>query len=114
MISGESDGCLDVLRRSGVDADYWHVPLLTRNPEGGVEVTALYRPVGKGVSLVISEFCGAGLIRTPGAVVPVSDDISTVSYSRVVTWGGRWDGVDQWLRDFRRESLELRVGWPTS
>jgi len=62
VISGESDGFLDVLRRSGVDADYWHVPLSARNPERGVEVTALDRPVGKGVLLVISEFGGARLI----------------------------------------------------
>jgi len=113
VISGESDGFLDVLRRSGVDADYWHVPLSARNSEGGIEVTALDRPVGKGVSLVISEFGGARLIGTLGTVVLVSDDIGTASCSRVVARGGRWDGVDQWLRDFRRESLELGIGRPT-
>ena len=114
VISGESDGFLDVLRRSGVDADYWHVPLLTRNPERGVEVAALYRPVGKGVCLVVVEFGGARLVRAPDTVVPVREDVSTFSCSRVVARGGRWDGVDQWLRYFRRESLELGVGWPTS
>ena len=114
VISGESDGFLDVLRRSGVDADHWHVPLSARNPERGIEVTALDRPVGKGVSLVISEFGSTRLIRTPDTVLPVSEDIGTVSCGRVVARGGRWDGVDQWLRDFRRESLELGVGRPTS
>ena len=114
MLPGESDSFLDILRRSGIDADYWHVPLSTWNPERGVEVTALYRPVLKGVRFVVGEFGGARLIRTPDTVVPVSDDIGTVSCSRVVTRGGRWDGVDQWLRDFRCESLKLGIGRPTS
>ena len=114
MLPGESDSFLDVLRRSRIDADHWHVPLLTRNPERGVEVTALDRPVGKCVRLVIGKFSGARLIRAPGTVVPVSDDIGTVPCSRVVARGGRWDGVDQRLRDFRCKGLELGVGWPTS
>ena len=114
VISGESDGSLDVFRRSGVDADYWHAPLLTRNPERGVEVAALYRPVGKGVCLVVGEFCSTRFIGTPDTVLPVSEDIGTVSCSRVVARGGRWDGMDQRLRYFRRESLELGVGRPTS
>ena len=62
VLPGESDSFLDVLRRSGVDSDYWHVPLLTRNPERDVEVAALYRPVLKGVRLVVEEFGGARLI----------------------------------------------------
>ena len=45
--------------------------------------------------------------------MPVREDVGTVSCSRVVARGGRWDGVDQWLRDFRRESLELGIGRPT-
>ena len=114
MLPGESDSFLDIPRRSGVDADYWHASLLTWNAERGVEVAALNRPVGKCVRLVVRVFCGARLIRAPGTVVPVSDDIGTVSCSRVVARGGRWDGVDQWLRDFGCEGLELGVGWPTS
>ena len=114
VVPGESDSFLDVFRSSGIDTDYWHVPLLTRNPESGVEVTALDCPVGKGVRLVVGVFGSTRLIRTPDAVVPASENISTVSRSRVVARGGRWDGVDQWLGDFRREGLELGVGWPTS
>jgi len=100
VVPSESDSFLDVLQRSGIDTNYWHVPLSTRNPERGVEVAALDRPVGKCVRLVVGEFGSAGLIRAPDTVVPVSEDIGTVSYSRVVARGGRWDGVDQWLGDF--------------
>ena len=100
VLPGESDSFLDVLRGSGIDPDYWHVPLLTRNPEGGVEVTALDRPVGKGVSLVVGEFCSTRLIGAPDTVGPPGEDVSTFSCGRVVTRSGRRDGVDQWLRDF--------------
>ena len=100
VLPGESDSFLDVLRRSGIDTDYWHVPLLTRNPQRGVEVAALDRPVGKCVRLVVGEFGSARLIRAPGTVVPVSGEIGTVSRSRTVARGGRWDGADQRLRDF--------------
>ena len=100
VLPGESDSFLDVLRGSGIDSDYWHAPLLTRNPEGGVEVTALDRPVGKGVCLVVGEFCSTRLIRAPDTFGPPSKDIITVSCSRVVARSGRWDGVDQRLRDF--------------
>ena len=44
---------MDVIRCSGVDTDCWHVPLLTRKAEGGVETTGLDRPVGKGVRLIV-------------------------------------------------------------
>ena len=114
VVPGKSDRFLDVLRRSGIDADYRHVSLLTRNAERGVEVTALDRPVGKCVGLVVGVFGGTRLIRTPDTVVPASDDISTVSCGGVVARGGRWDGADQRLRDFRCEGLELGIGWPTS
>ena len=114
MLPGESDSFLDILRRSGIDSDYWHVPLLTRNPERGVEVTALDCPVGKGVSLVVGEFCSTRLIRAPDTIVPVSDGIGTVSCGRVVARSGRWDGADQWLRDSGCEGLELGVRWPAS
>ena len=113
MVPGEFDSFLDVLRRSGVDADHRHVPLLTRDAERGVEVAALDRPVGKGVGLVVGVFSSTGLVRTPETVEPASDDISTISCSRVVARGGRWDGVDQWLRDFGCEGLELGIGRPT-
>jgi len=111
---GEPDSFLDVLWRSGIDADYWHTPLATRNPERGVEVAALDRPVGEGVCLVVAILSSARLIRAPDTGVPASEDISTVSCSRVVARGGRRDGGDQWLRDFGCEGLELGVGWPTS
>ena len=114
MVPSKLDGFLDVLRRCDIDADDWHVPLLTRNAEGGVEVAALDRPVGKGVRLVVGVFGSTRLIRTPETVVPASDDISTVSCSRVVARGCRWDGVDQWLRDFGCKDLELGTGRPTS
>jgi len=114
VLPGESDSFLDVLRRSGIDTDYWHAPLLTRNPECGVEVTALDRPVWKCVRLVVGVFGSARLIRAPDTVVPVSGDIGTVSCSRVVARSGRWDGVDQWLGDFGCEGLELGIGRPTS
>ena len=113
VLSGEFDSFLDVLCSSRVDSDHWHAPLLTRNPERGVEVAALDRPVGECVRLVVGKFGGARLIRTPGTVGPASDDVSAVSCGRVIARGGRWDGVDQWLRNFGCEDLELGVGWPT-
>ena len=94
------DGFLDVSWRSCIDTDYRHAPLLTRNPEGSVEVTALDGPIGKGVRFPVGEFGGARLIRSPDAVVPTSEDIGAVSCGRVVARGGWWDGMDQWLRDF--------------
>ena len=114
MVPGKSYSFLDILRRSGIDTDYWHVPLLTRNAKCGVKITALNRPVGKGVCLVVGEFGSTRLIRAPDTVVPVSEDIGTISCGRVVVRGGGWDGADQWLRDFGCEGLELGVGWPTS
>jgi len=114
VVCGEPNSFLYVLRRPGVDTDYWHTPLLTWNTERGVEVAALDRPVGKGVRLVVAMFDSARLIRTPGTVVPASEDISTVSCGRVVARCGRWDGVDQWLRDFQCEGLELGIRRPTS
>ena len=113
MAPGEPDSFLDVFRRSGVDADYWHVPLLTWSAERGVEVATLDRSVGKCVCLIIDVFGSARLIRTPDTAVPVGDDISTVPRSRVVARSGRWDGADQWLGDFGCEGLELGVRWPT-
>ena len=100
VLPGESDSFLDVFRGSGIDSDYWHAPLSTRNPERGVEVTALDRPVGKGVCLVVGEFCSTRLIGAPDTVGPPGEDVSTVSCGRVVARSGRWDRVDQWLRDF--------------
>ena len=97
---GECDSFLDVPWSSCVDTNYWHASLLTRNPECGVEVAALDRPVGEGVRFVVCEFGGTRLIRAPDAVVPASEDISTVSRGRIVARGGRRDGADQWLRDF--------------
>jgi len=114
VVPSKSDSFLDVLRRSGVDADYWHVPLFTRNPERDVEVAALDCPVLKGVSFVVGEFGSTRLIRTPGTVVPVSEDIGTVPCGQVVARSGRWNGADQWLRNFGCKGLELGVGWPTS
>jgi len=113
IATGESDSFLDVFRRSGVNADYWHVPLFTWNAERGVEVAALDRSVGKCVCLIIGVFGSARLIGTPDTAVPVSGDISTVSCSRVVARSGGWDGADQWLGEFGCEGLELGVGWPT-
>jgi hypothetical protein len=113
VIPDKSDGFLDILWRPGVNADDWHVPLLTRNAERGIEVTALDGSVGKGVRLVVGVFGSARLIRTPDTIVPTSEDISTVPCGRVVARGGRRNGVDQWLRDFRREGLELGIGRPT-
>ena len=114
MLPGKYDSFLDVLWSSRVDSDCWHASLFTRNPERGVEVTALDRPVGKCVRLVVEVFGGARLIRTPDTVVPASDDLSTVSCGRVIARGSRWDGADQWLGDFGCQDLELGVGWPTS
>ena len=114
VVSGEPNSFLYVLRRPGIDTDGRHTPLLTRNAERGVEVAALDRPVGKGVFLIVGVFGSAGLIRTPDTVVPADEDVSAVSCSRVVAWSGRWDGADQWLRDFRCEGLELGVRRPTS
>ena len=114
MAPGKSDSFLDVPRRSCIDADYWHVSLLTRNAERNVDIAALDRPVGKCVRLIVGVFGSTRLIGTPYTVVPASNDISTASYGRVVARGGGWDGADQLLRDLRREGLELGIGWPTS
>ena len=114
VVSGESNSFLYVLRCPGIDTDYWHTPLLTRNIERGVEVAALDRPVWKGVCLVVGVFGSPGLIGTPDTIVPANEDVSAVSCGRVIAWGGRWDGVDQWLRDFRCEGLELGTRRPTS
>ena len=100
VVPGESDSLLDVLWSSRVDSDYWHASLFTRNPQRGVEVAALDRPVWEGVCFVVGEFGGTGLIRAPEAVVPASDDIGTASCGRVIARSGGWDGADQWLRDF--------------
>ena len=114
VVSCEPNSFLYVLRRPCIDADYRHISLLTRNTKCGVEVAALDRPVGKGVRLVVGIFGSTGLIRTPGTVVPADEDVSAVSCGGVVAWGGRWDGADQWLRDFRCEGLELGIRRPTS
>ena len=113
MVPGEFHSLLDVLRCSGVDTNHRHVPLLTRDAEGGVEIAALDRPVGKGIGLVVGVFGSTRLVRTPETVEPASDDITTISCSRVVARGGGWDGVDQWLRDSGCEGLELGIGRPT-
>ena len=100
MLPRKFDRFLDILRSSGVDADYWHVPLLTRKAKCGVEVTALDRFVGKGVRLEIGVLGSTRLIRTPHSVVPAGLDIGAVSCGRVVAWGGRRDRMDQRLGDF--------------
>ena len=103
------DSFLDIFRRSCLDTDYRHVPLSTRKAEGGVEITALDRPVGKGVRLVVCMLSSTRLIGTPDSVEPASLNIGTVPCGRVVAWGGRWGRMDQGLGDFGCESLELRV-----
>ena len=99
VFPGKSDSLLDVLWSSRVNADYWHASLFTRNPQRGVEVAALDRPIGEGVHFVVREFGGTRLIRVPEAVVQTSDDIGTASCGRVIARSGGWDGADQWLRD---------------
>jgi len=100
VVRGKFDSFLDIARRSGVDPDYWHVSLLARDAERGVEVAALDRPVRKGVRLVVCVFGSARLIGTPDTVVPAGENIRTVAGGRVVARCGGWDGMDQWLRDF--------------
>ncbi len=79
MLRSEFDGCLDIFRSSGVDADDGHAPLFAWNAEGSVEVAGLGRPVGKGVGLPVGVFSSARLVRTPDTVVPASADIRAVS-----------------------------------
>ena len=79
MVPCELDSFLDIARRSSIDTDHRHVPLLTREPEGGIEVAALDCPVEEGVRFEVWVFGGARLIRTPDAVEPASADISAVS-----------------------------------
>ena len=79
MLRGEFDGFLDILRRSGVDPNDRHAPLLAWNAERSVEVAGLDRPVGKGVGLPVGVFSSARLVRTPDTVEPPSLDIRTVS-----------------------------------
>jgi len=99
VLPGKSDSFLDVFRCSGVDSDDRHAPLSARNAERGVEITALDRPVGKGVRLPARVFGGPGLIRTPGGVVPASKDVGAASCGRAVAGSGWRDRMDQWLRD---------------
>ena len=113
MAPCELDGFLDITRFPSINADYRHIPLLTWEPKGGVEVATLDSPIGKRVRLIVGVFGGTRLIGTPGAVEPVSADIGAVSCGRVVARCGRWDGVDERLGDFGGESLEFRVRWPT-
>ena len=96
----ELDGFLNVAWCSSIDTDYRHIPLLTREHKGGVEVAALDSPIGKRVRLVVGVFGGTRLVRTPDAVEPVSADVRAVSCGRVVTRCGGWDGVDERLGDF--------------
>jgi len=113
MPASKFDSFLDITRRSGIDTDYWHVSLLTRKAKCGVKVTGLNRPVGKGVRLVVGVLGSTRLVRTPDSVEPASFDIGAASCRGVVARSGRRDRMDQWLRNFRRESLELGIGWPT-
>ena len=113
VVLGEFDGFLDITRRPGINADYRHIPLLTREPKGGVEVAALDSPVGKRVCLIVGVLGGTRLIGTPDAIEPVSTDIGAVSCGGVVAGCSRWDGVDERLGDFGGEILEFRVRWPT-
>ena len=99
VLPGKFDGFLNVLRRPCVDSDDRHAPLSARNPERGVEIAALDRPIGRGPGLPIVVLSGPGLIRTPDTVVPACKDISAVSCSRVVARSCWWDRVDQWLGD---------------
>ena len=70
MLPSELDSFLDVPRSSGIDADYWHAPLLARNAERGVEVAGLDRAIGGHVRLPVGVFRGPRLIRPPDAVQP--------------------------------------------
>ena len=97
VFPGKFHSFLDVFRRPRVDSDDRHAPLLARNPEQGVEIAALDCPVGKCVRLPIGVFSSPGLIRTPNAVGPASDDIGAVSCGRVVARSGWRDRVDQRL-----------------
>ena len=99
VLPGKFDGFLDVFRRPRVDSNDRHAPLSARNPERGVEIAALDRPVGKCVRLPVGVLSSPGLIRAPDTVVPAGKDISAVSCSRVVARSGWRDRVDQWLRD---------------
>jgi hypothetical protein len=100
VLPDELDSFRDVTRRSGVDADYWHAPLLTRDAKCGVEVAALDRPVGKDVCLPVGVFSGPRLVRSPDTVEPASNSIGAVACGRIVARRGRWDRVDQRLREF--------------
>jgi hypothetical protein len=46
VLPRKSDGCLDILRRSRVDPDDRHAPLLAWNTERSVEVAGLDGPIG--------------------------------------------------------------------
>ena len=100
MLPGKDDGFPDVVRRSRVDADDRHVPLLTRKAERSVEVAALDRPIRIDIRLPVGVFGGPRLIGTPDTIEPARLDVSAVTCGRVVARSGRWDRVDQWLRDF--------------
>ena len=100
MLPGKFDSFLDVARRSGVDADDWHAPLLTRKAKGGVEVAGLDRPVGKDVRLSVGVLGGSRLVRSPDAIEPTRADVGAVACGGVVARSGWWDRVNQWLRDF--------------
>ena len=100
VVPGEFDSFLDVVRRSSIDTNDWHAPLLTRKAEGGVEVAGLDRAVGKHVCLPVGVLSGPRLVRSPQAVEPASADVGAVTRGGVVARSGWRDRMDQRLRDF--------------
>ena len=99
VFPGKFHSFLNVLRRPCVDSDDRHASLSARNPERGLEIATMDRPIGKGVRLPVGVFSSPGLIRTPDTVVPAGKDIRAVTCSRVVARSCWWDRVDKWLRD---------------
>jgi hypothetical protein len=79
VLHSKFDRFLNVLCRSGIDADDWYTALLAWNTERSVEVASFNRPVGKGVGLPLGVFGSPRLIRTPDAVEPPSLDFRAVS-----------------------------------
>jgi len=98
VLPHEFDGFLDVVWRSGIDADYGYAPLLTRDPKRSVEVAGLDSAVRECVRLPVGVLGSTRLVRTPDAVVPAGEDISAIARSRVVAWSGRWGRVEEGLR----------------
>ena len=73
VLCSESNGCLDILDRSGVDTNYRYATLSTRRPKGRIEVTCVDSAVREDVRLVVDVLHRTALVRPPVSIEPSLD-----------------------------------------